>query len=241
MTERKFTNCFLKRIQKVFAFKCYVNCINSYLSIQTRLSFSAALVVWDIRKNKFNLPLLPFHITGILVFLCILVTPFIHPTYLRNQVSSIRVKTQDSYLGAYKGRISSLILVFSKTSFGPLVAASIVLLPAVWALVFIGVICCVNLVAELKTTYIIHAQKYLAVSSSIGYLLYHLSICVISTSVFKGKSEWTAGYVSIGFFALIIASRIIEVIVVIVGGLCKKKSSEVQPKKDSGLIKFIKS
>lgn len=102
LTEQKLNNCFAKRIQKIFACKLYANCINSYLSISTRLVFTSSVIIWDIRKNIPTTPILPFHVIGLFAFLCALLLPTIHATHLRSVRNSGEVKTIESYFGASK-------------------------------------------------------------------------------------------------------------------------------------------
>lgn len=147
LTERRLDNCAARLAQKAFACKLYTNCANSYLSVQTRLAFTGALVLWDLCRNAFSAPLLPFQVVGLVAFLCVVLLPFVHLTKLRNTVRSASTKTKDSYYGASKWRTSSLALVLSKTLFGPFVAASIVFIPTVWALWLIGLVCLFNVIS----------------------------------------------------------------------------------------------
>lgn len=134
--------------------------------------------------------------------------------------------------------MNSFALVLTKNLFGPLVAGSIVLLPTFWALLFIGIIGVLNVIMEINTIHKINAQKWLATSGSIAYLLFHLSITVFGMGVLKGGWEWTCGYVTLSFFALIIFLRLLEGFVIIIYGLFKKKSNGTQPKNSPVLIKI---
>lgn len=226
LTERKIDNCAGKIAQNSFAHQLYSNCSNSYLSIQTKIVFTSSFAIWGMGRNPFKSPLLPFHILSFTFFLFFtLIGHFLHLVNLKNTANNKRIRTKSSYFGTCKGKPSSYALVLSKILFGPLIAASIVLMPTYYALGFGFCLCIINIIAEFSATYLLRPAKWFAAGSAIVYLLYHLSICLLALKVLNIQSQSICGFVSLGCLGMIVLLRVGEMLTVLVYEICKKKNN----------------
>jgi hypothetical protein len=230
LTERKIKNCIGKIFQKAFVFKIYSNCVSSYLSIQTRLAFTAAIVLREIQHNPISKSFLPFHIFGMVFFLFTsLIAPFLHVVCLHNTANLRMVRTKDNYFGTEKGKPFSIGLILSKTLFGPFIAFSIVLFAPSSALLFGTAVCFLNIGFELTAPFKFWLIQVFSAGSSISYLMFHLTICVSALKLISGRDEWICGYVSLGFLGLIIIMRFCELCANLVSGFFTGKVNKIIP------------